>query len=219
MIKACIFDLDGTLVDSLDDIATSLNAVLAREGRPLRAREEVRLMIGNGMSVLVRRAIGLPEGGDEEVARLRALVEAEYDLRCLEKTRPYPGVPELLSRLRAKGLRLALLSNKPDAFVETMARALFPAGTFAAARGQRSGVVAKPDPAAALGFAADWGLAPEELAFVGDSAVDVETGRRAGMAALGVAWGFRGRAELEAAGADAVFDDAASLGDWLEARS
>lgn len=216
MIKGIIFDLDGTLADSLEDIATSLNAVLAREGLPTRDREEVRIMIGSGMSMLVRRAIGASSGKDDEIARLRSLVEKEYDIRCLETTRPYPGVRELIESLRSRQFRLAVLSNKTDSFVASMSRALFPPESFDPVRGQRQGEPMKPDPAAALSIARQWNLPPREMALVGDSAVDMETARNAGMAGLGAAWGFRGRAELEAAGALAVFDHPSEIGRWLE---
>ncbi|HUX38745.1 MAG TPA: HAD family hydrolase [Rectinemataceae bacterium] len=220
MIKGIIFDLDGTLVDSLDDLAESLNAVLAREGFPTRERDEVRMMIGNGMSLLVARALGARlDGASVDFARIKAGVEAEYDLRCLRKTRPYPGIPELLARLGGMGLRLAVLSNKPDNFAASMVEALFPDSVFSPARGQRDGIATKPDPSSALEIAREWGLLPGELAIVGDSAVDVETARNAGMAAIGAAWGFRGRAELEAAGATAVFETAAEIAGWIAAAN
>jgi len=214
MFGGIIFDLDGTLVDSLGDIAASLNAVLAAEGMAVRSPDEIRSMIGDGMSILVRRALGRPSGNDAEIARIRGMVETEYDSRCLLTTRPYWGVPELLALLRERGLRLAVLSNKPDAFAASMVAALFPTGTFSIVRGQRPGVPTKPDPVAALAIAGEWGLAPSRIVFVGDSSVDIITAHNAGMAGLGAAWGFRGREELERAGAEAVFGSPLEIVDW-----
>ena len=218
MISGIVFDLDGTLADSLVDIATSVNLVLSREGLPTHPVEAFRLMVGNGMTTLVRRALGPAASsiaGDAEVARLRAAVEAEYDRRCLDETRPYPGIAELLAALKAGKLRLAVLSNKPEAFTHRVVEALFPGAGFDPVLGQGDRFPQKPDPAACLHIAACWGLAPARLALVGDSEVDMRTGLAAGLRPLGAAWGFRGRRELEEAGAEGILAEPRDLLTWL----
>ena len=156
-------------------------------------------MIGNGIANLVRLALYEPYRGEEREARIRAAVAKEYDARCLATTRPYPGITELLAGLRSRGIPLAVCSNKPDAFTARIVNALFPAGTFAELRGERPGVPKKPDPASALDIAAKLGIPPAHCVFVGDSGVDIATGKAAGMATLGVVWGYRDRMELSEA--------------------
>lgn len=216
MIKAMIFDLDGTLVDSLADLVTSINTVLAREDLPLRERDEIRLMIGQGMANLVRRAIPESLHGTELETRMLAAANADYDRRCIEKTRPYPGVQPLLEGLCARGIAVAVLSNKPDAFVLRILGALFPEGTFAEARGERTDFPKKPDPASALDITRRLGVEPASCAFVGDSGVDIATGRAAGMLSIGVTWGYRERAELEAAGAAVLVNRPEEILGFLE---
>ncbi|MEI6386848.1 MAG: HAD-IA family hydrolase [Spirochaetota bacterium] len=211
MIKALLFDLDGTLVDSLADLVNSINSVLAREDLPLRQSDEVRQMIGQGMVNLVHRAIPETLHGTEAETRLLRAVQAEYDLRCLEETRPYPRIAPLLTELRARGIALAVLSNKPDAFVIRIVDALFPEGTFGEVRGECRDFPKKPDPASALDIARRLGIESASCAFVGDSGVDIATGKAAGMLSIGVTWGYRERAELEAAEAAVIVDRAEEI--------
>ena len=207
---AVIFDLDGTLLDSLEDLADGVNVVLAARGMPTHPVAAFRHFVGDGVVNLVRRAAppGLPE------AVLRELLEgvrAEYGRRWDAKSRPFPGVPEMLDALAGAGVRLALLSNKPDAFTQLCAQRFFAPWSLSPARGARDGVPLKPDPAAALALAGEMGLAPADILFAGDSDVDVLTGKNAGMFAAGVLWGNRGAAELAAAGADRLFSGPAAL--------
>lgn len=215
MYKGIIFDLDGTLVDSLDDLTVSLNTALAEAGRPARNRDEVRLMIGNGMSVLVKRALEGSDVDEEEMTRIKTALETHYALHSLDATGPYEGVDKLITVLKREGLKLGVLSNKPDDFATSIVAALFPSSPFNLVRGQLPGVPTKPDPRAALEMIRGWGLKPKDVAIVGDSAVDIETARNAGCDSLGAAWGFRGRGELEAAGATAVFEGPLEIADWL----
>ena len=202
--KAVIFDLDGTLLDSLDDLADSVNAALAARGLATHPREAFRRFVGNGLMTLVRRAA--PSGlADAAVADLVQIGRAEYGRRWDAKSRPYPGVPGMLDALVAGGVRLAMLSNKPDDFTRRIAERFYAAWPLDPARGALEGVPLKPAPDAALAVARDLGLAPGDILFAGDSDVDVRTAKNAGMFAAGVLWGFRDADELTAAGADKLF--------------
>ncbi len=193
---AVIFDLDGTLLDTLDDIAESMNQALTELGFPAHGRESYRYLVGDGVDVLARRA--LPEQKRCDDALVRDLVrrhKAVYATRWNLKTRPYDGVTELLGALRAKGLPTAVLSNKPeDATVEAVGH--FFGGFIDIVRGQRPDVPKKPDPAAALSIARQWGIEPERILYLGDTSVDMDTARAAGMRPVGALWGFRTREEL-----------------------
>jgi len=200
--RGVVFDLDGTLVDTLEDIAGALNAVLGAEGLPLHGPAACQAMVGWGMGRLV--AAALPEGLREpaRVAALTTAMMAAYGRRPLDRSRPYPGIPELLGELRRRGLPSAVLSNKPDGLTRRIVEGLFQDHPFLDLHGERAGVPRKPDPGAALGLCAGMGLEPREVLLLGDSGVDLETARRAGMPCAGALWGFRGREEL--AGADAL---------------
>lgn len=202
--SAVIFDLDGTLLDSLEDLADSVNAVLAGRGMPVHPVPAFRRFVGNGVVNLVRRAA--PAGlADAELRELVSEGRAEYGRRWDAKSRPYPGVPAMLDALARAGVRLALLSNKPDEFTARIAERFFAPWLLNPARGAREGVPLKPDPAAALDVARDLGQEPAGILFAGDSDVDVRTAKNAGMFAAGVLWGFRDAEELTAAGADKLF--------------
>jgi phosphoglycolate phosphatase len=215
MYQGLLFDLDGTLVDSLSDLAVSVNEVLAGAGYPTHPEAALRFMVGNGMRVLVRRALPRDLGDELELARIQTLVESVYDRHCLDLTRPYPGIETLLVELRRRSFRLGVLSNKPEAFTRKVVDALFPAGSFDLVRGQGPGFPPKPDPASALEAARSWSLGPREVVFLGDSDVDIATGRAAGMLSLGALWGFRGREELEAAGAAGLLERPEELLNWI----
>lgn len=193
--KAVIFDLDGTLLDTLGDIADSMNAVLTRFLLPVHELGEYRSMVGSGMEALARRA--LPPGfRDEEVSGIvKALIE-EYGRRFSATSRPYPGVPETLSALSARGMPLAVLSNKPDAFTKLMVRTLLWQWDFREVRGLSPGSPRKPDPATALDIARTLGLPPDKIVFVGDSDIDMQTAERAGMRSVGALWGYQDRERL-----------------------
>ncbi|MEW5774852.1 MAG: HAD hydrolase-like protein [Thermodesulfobacteriota bacterium] len=211
---AVIFDLDGTLLDSLEDLADSVNAVLAERGMPVHPVAAFRRFVGDGVVNLVRRAA--PAGlSDAELQDLVRAGRAEYGRRWDAKSRPYPGVPAMLDALAGAGVRLALLSNKPDDFTRRIAGRFYAAWPLDPARGARDGAPLKPDPAAALELAREMGFAPGEILFAGDSDVDVRTARNAGMFAAGVLWGFRGADELAAAGADRLFAGPEELASFI----
>jgi phosphoglycolate phosphatase len=211
LIRAFLFDLDGTLLDSLVDIADAMNDALAEANWPTHPLALYRESVGEGVEALARRVAppAVAEGDPRRVA-LTARYQAIYAGRLTRATKPYPGVPELVAALRGRGLPLGVLSNKPDAATRLLVDTFFEAGSFAAVRGQRPGVPRKPDPSAALALAAELGVPPAEVAFVGDTAVDMRTARAAGMVAVGVSWGFR-PGELREAGAELIVDAPSAL--------
>ena len=199
--KAILFDLDGTLLDTLEDLATAANRALGTLGLPAHPTDAYRVFVGDGLRTLAERILPGEQRSAAQVDALVAAFEREYSRTWNERTEPYAGVPEMLDRLTGDGYRLSVLSNKPDAFTRLCVEQLLPHWTFAPLYGQRPGVPKKPDPAAALAIAAELGLDPAEVLYLGDTATDMHTARAAGMAAVGVLWGFRSADELHAAGA------------------
>jgi phosphoglycolate phosphatase len=204
--RAAIFDLDGTLIDSLADIADATDRALSAFGFPGHDLASYRYFVGDGMGMLMRRAA--PAGSGEETARrLLARMLEEYASAWRVKTRPYPGIPELLDDLVRRGCKLAVLSNKPHPMTLEVVAHFFPSVPFDRVQGSPSpSSPAKPDPALALSIAASFGLPPAEVAFVGDTRTDMRTAANAGMPAVGVSWGFRPRGELEENGAAFILD-------------
>ena len=205
--QAVLFDLDGTLLDTLADIASAANAALVLEGMPAHPDAAYRRFIGDGVDMLFRRALPLDQDHDDaRIARCVSHFHATYATSWNVASRPYPGVPELLDALAARGLPLAILSNKPDEFTRLCAGHYLGRWTWAAVVGQRTGVPRKPDPTPALMLAEAIGVPPARITYVGDSSVDMRTAAGAGMVAVGVSWGFRSVEELQATGASAIID-------------
>ncbi len=209
--RLIIFDLDGTLVDSLRDIADALNECLELLGLPARPVGNYRYMVGEGVPTLCRRAVQ----GDRPdlVARLAELARAFYRASPLLHTRPYPGVAELIATLRARGHALAVLSNKPHDMTVRVVRSFWPDGEFRAVRGYTLESLRKPDPAQALDICRELAVEPRRTWLVGDTPTDIQTARRADMTAVAVAWGFRLPDDL--ADADRVIHRPADLLDLL----
>jgi len=205
MIKYCIFDLDGTLLNTLDTITYYVNRSLEREGLEAASREECRLAVGNGAGELIRRIYMQRKSLSKlQLARVLEDYKKDYNKNALHLTRAYPGVPELIEKLREGGITLAVISNKQDGGVQPVVRKFF-GDAFTVVRGGRDGVPLKPAPDAPLAVCREIGAEPCEVAFIGDTQVDINTGKNMGAAlTIGVAWGFRDRAELEAAGADNI---------------
>ncbi|NLB06326.1 MAG: HAD family hydrolase [Desulfobulbaceae bacterium] len=199
--KAILFDLDGTLLDTLEDLATAANRALGTLGLPAHPTDAYRVFVGDGLRTLAERILPGEQRSAAQVDALVVAFEREYSRTWNERTAPYAGVPEMLDRLTGDGYRMSVLSNKPDAFTRLCVEQLLPHWTFAPLYGQRPGVPRKPDPAAALAIAVELGLDPAEVLYLGDTATDMHTARAAGMAAVGVLWGFRTADELRAAGA------------------
>lgn len=214
--QACIFDLDGTLADTLQSIAYFGNGTLEAFGLPPIPPEEYKLLVGNGADRLMRRMLRRvnAELSPSELARFRAEYDRRYAEDPLKLVTPYPGLPELLSRLKDLGIRLAVLSNKPDDMTRAVVSSLYP-GMMDAVHGQRAGVPQKPDPAAVLALLEELGKPPQNVLYIGDSGVDMETARRAGLASCGVLWGFRSREELLEHGAVHLAENAGELGKLL----
>jgi phosphoglycolate phosphatase len=201
-----IFDLDGTLVDSLKGIAASLNHALTTAGLPTHPLSDVRGFIGNGARVLIQRSV--PPGADENlVLALEQAFKDDYEMTWPKGTVPYDGIPALLESLQNRGYPLAVLSNKPHPFTVAMVSQVFPGIHFTAVLGQRPGIHHKPDPTGALEISAAFGLIPAECTLIGDSTLDIETARNAGMNSVAVMWGFHDRERLLAANPSSIAEN------------
>jgi phosphoglycolate phosphatase len=198
---AVIFDLDGTLADSLSDIAAAMNRTLAQHGFPVHPPEAYRTFVGEGVRKLVERALP-PEARAQQEEILRGY-QADYDEHLLDTTRLFPQMVEVLDRLHTAGVSLGVLSNKTDGPTRRLVDAICPTCHFGAVVGERPGVPRKPDPASALALADALGAPPERVVLVGDTLVDILTARAAGMRPVGVLWGFRPQ-EVLASGAEAA---------------
>jgi len=203
-VDACLFDLDGTLLDTLEDLADSMNSVLAARGWPQHPVDAFRVFVGDGVEMLVRRSVPSEIVSDALVAECVAEVRAVYAERWNVKSAAYDGIPELIAGLRARGILLGVLSNKPDAATQEVIAHYFEAGTFDEVAGMRNEIPRKPDPAGATRISELWGIPPERILYLGDTDTDMKTAVGAGMFAVGAAWGFREAEELQAHGADVV---------------
>jgi len=199
--KALLFDLDGTLLDTLEDLAESMNMVLRTMHCPTHAVAAYRYFVGDGMKTLALRVLP-PDRQDQHSINLCLKgMASEYGRRWHEKTRLYKGIPQLLTALQESGLRLTILSNKPDDFTKNCVKYFLSRWSFAAVEGAKSGVPKKPDPAGALTIAQALKLEPEEFLYLGDTNTDMQTASSAGMYPAGALWGFRTAPELKNSGA------------------
>ena len=207
--RTVLFDMDGTLLDTLEDLRESTNHVLREMGYPERSLEEMRRFVGNGAEMLIRRAV--PEGtGEEEILRALGMFRSYYAAHCKEKTRVYDGMLALLDALRARGIKTAVVSNKPDEAVKKLSEEYF-GGRMDYAVGAKDGRRCKPYPDMVDAALKALGETREGAVFIGDSEVDVQTGLNAGLPVIAVSWGFRSRETIAEAGATVIADDAAAL--------
>ena len=203
--RACIFDLDGTLCDSVESIATSANQAMRDFGLREASVADYKIFVGDGVDMLIRRLLtyaGDPEGTHFEEVRERYL--EYFETGCLYHVTAYPGIKKALSRLKEQGAKLAVLSNKPHENTKNVVESVFGPGVFDWVQGQSGRFPRKPDPAGALYIAEQLGVKPEDCMYMGDTGTDMQTGKAAGMYTTGVLWGFREEKELRANGADAI---------------
>lgn len=211
-MKTVIFDLDGTLLNTIDTIAYYCNRALTKYGFNEISTERYKKIVGNGARLLVERALNETGGwsGPDFDAVFKEY-NALYDADTLYLTEPYPGIVDMLGELKASGFKIAVLSNKPDFATNDVVGTIFGKDTFDLVRGAVEGVPLKPAPDAVYDIMSALGAAPEETVFVGDTKVDIETGKNAGLYSIGVLWGFRDEAELSEAGADVIIDNPADI--------
>lgn len=207
MYKVCIFDLDGTLTDTLESLTYSVNATLEELGLRRITMEQCRQFVGNGAKVLIEKA--LKASGDEELTLLERGMEVYkriFGENCTYHVIPYDGILTMLDELKRMGIQTAVLSNKPHAQTVDVVADILGKERFVCVNGQREGIERKPDPAGVYEVLRILGLKKEECLYIGDSEVDVETAKRAGVNGVGVTWGFRSKDVLKKAGADYVID-------------
>ncbi len=208
MYKACIFDLDGTLTDTLESLNYSVGETMKEVGLSPITKEQCREFVGNGAKVLIEKA--LKASGDEKLSRFDeafAAYQRIFDENCTYQVRPYRGILQMLAELKSLGVKLGVLSNKPDKQTVYVVSEIFGRDMFDLVQGQKEGVPRKPDPAALLSMAEHFGAEPSETLYVGDSEVDAATGKGARMDTILVSWGFRDRETLAAAGAVKIADN------------
>lgn len=199
--RAVLFDLDGTLLDTIDDLADSMNAVLARHSYPTHSVELYKTFVGDGVEVLALRALPKDECNEQTVREVVMEMRDEYEKRWNSKTKPYPGVSELLDGLERKEIRITILSNKADDYTKKIVEDSFSGRKFNVVRGAKPGTPKKPDPTSALQIAKDIEIDPKDFLYLGDTNTDMTTALRAGMYPVGALWGFRTSEELIISGA------------------
>ena len=202
--ELAVFDMDGTILNTLDDLTDATNHALKAYGYPEHSIEEVRFFVGNGIAKLIERAT--PDGiSEEEREKVRAEFMAYYKIHSADKTGPYPGITDLIKRLRAAGVKTAVVSNKPDPAVRDLCKTYYD-GLFDAAVGDMEGQAVKPAPDMCRKVFKELGIGPETSVYIGDSDTDIMTARNAGLDEILVSWGFRGRQFLTEHGAKTICD-------------
>lgn len=216
MKKLVIFDLDGTLLNTIADLAAATNYALQACGYPTHDTDAYRFFVGNGINKLFERA--LPEGSrsKENVLKIRSLFVPYYNEHNADLSRPYPGIENLLETLQKKGYMLAVASNKYHEATQKLIKQYFPRINFLAILGQRENIPAKPNPQVVYEIMEKAGVERNEVVYIGDSSVDMQTGANAGVTTIGVCWGFRPRTELEAYSPSLIAEQAEDILHFLE---
>lgn len=215
MKKLIIFDLDGTLLDTIADLAAATNFALRHYGFPEHEEKEYNFFVGNGINKLFERALPEEKRTEENILKVRSQFIPYYDAHNSDLSKPYPGIVDLLKELQERGAKLAIASNKYQAATSKLIKEFFPDIDFSVILGQREGVPSKPDPTIINEISAATCISKENIAYVGDSCVDMETGKNAGVETIGVSWGFRPRKELEAYNPSFIADDYSELAGYL----
>ena len=215
MTKLCIFDLDGTLTDTIPAISHFGNSALSKFGFPEIPENRYKILVGNGRDLLIHRMLSEVDADTEEnYINVGKAYDAGYEADPLYKTAPYDGIMELLDNLKKSGIKIAVLTNKPDNVAQDVVK-LFFGDRFDLIVGQKPEMKIKPDPEGAFYIAKELGAEISECVFIGDTYVDISTGKNAGMTAIGVLWGFRDEAELSGAGADYIVAHPAEISDII----
>ena len=213
--RLVIFDLDGTLLNTIADLAVATNEALKAMGYPTHAEEVIQTFVGNGVSKLLERSMPLDTRTEENIALVRRHFMAYYDQHNADLSTPYPGIADMLSRLQEAGVMLAVASNKYQSATEKLIACYFPHINFICVLGQRQGIPVKPSPDIVLEIMEKANVSRSDTLYVGDSGVDMQTAQNAHVDAIGVSWGFRPRAELEAFRTLAIIDKAEDLKNWI----
>ena len=211
--KAVLFDMDGTVLDTLDDLTNAVNHVLAQYRMPPRSRQDVARFLGNGAAHLLRMSV-IPGTTEETLQEMLGVYQPWYDSHCAILTAPYPGIVPMMKALRAAGVKQAVISNKQDSAVKRLAGEHFP-GLLETAVGESAAVRRKPNPDAVLAALQEMGVSRDEAVYVGDTEVDLRTAENAGLACAAVGWGFRTEEELREVWTGRIFQSAGELCAWL----
>jgi len=206
-----IFDLDGTLLNTISDLACCTNHALILNNFPTHPIEAYKYFVGNGINKLFERSLPADCRNDENIALMRQYAIPYYELHCTDYTKPYPGIPELLKTLSNNGIKIAVASNKFQKATNLLIRTYFPDTDFVAVFGQREGIPIKPDPAVVHEILNIAGTTADRAVYIGDSGIDMQTASNSGVRSIGVTWGFRPREELETYGANAIVDTATEI--------
>ena len=209
--KAVIFDLDGTLLNTYEDLANAVNFALEQNGLPTHPAEKYKIFAGNGTDMMITRALPEADRNDEMLDKVRKLYFEYYNAHSGECTKPYDGIVDMLSELKSRGFKLAVVSNKIDFMTRAVVKEYFGDTVFDFVTGQCDGIIPKPDPSMVYKVMEQFGVTADECIFVGDSGVDAETGKNANMFTVGVLWGFRDKKELLECGASTVIPKADEL--------